>query len=173
MNLLFPPAPHPPTPVCTELTFWRELCMVSFVLAIHSLITALSGSSARWGSSKGARFWGNNVREGKIWIIREDRNWWDRSPREAGGKGIVFSQSVSPTLCDPMACSPPGSSVHGILQARNTGVGCHFLLQEGRRSMAEVKRETPKPGFLLPLDWREAPGKCHSLQAGDTRRKLA
>ena len=33
------------------------------------------------------------------------------------------------TLCDPMACSPPGSSVHGILQTRNTGVGCHFLLQ--------------------------------------------
>ena len=24
----------------------------------------------------------------------------------------------SPTLCDPMDCSPPGSSVHGILQAR-------------------------------------------------------
>ena len=23
-----------------------------------------------------------------------------------------------PTLCDPMAYSPPGSSVHGILQAR-------------------------------------------------------
>ena len=23
-----------------------------------------------------------------------------------------------PTLCDPVACSPPGSSVHGILQAR-------------------------------------------------------
>ena len=34
-----------------------------------------------------------------------------------------------PTLCDPMDCSPPGSSVHGILQARMTGVGCHFLLQ--------------------------------------------
>ena len=30
--------------------------------------------------------------------------------------------------CNPMDCSPPGSSVHGILQAR-TGVGCHFLLQ--------------------------------------------
>ena len=27
-----------------------------------------------------------------------------------------------------MDCSPPGSSVHGILQA-STGVGCHFLLQ--------------------------------------------
>ena len=23
-----------------------------------------------------------------------------------------------PTLCDPMDCSPPGFSVHGILQAR-------------------------------------------------------
>ena len=23
-----------------------------------------------------------------------------------------------PTLCNPMDCSPPGSSVHGILQAR-------------------------------------------------------
>ena len=28
-----------------------------------------------------------------------------------------FLQSC-PTLCDPMDCSPPGSSVHGILQAR-------------------------------------------------------
>ena len=33
------------------------------------------------------------------------------------------------TLCDPMDHSPPGSSVHGIFPARNTGVGCHFLLQ--------------------------------------------
>ena len=32
-------------------------------------------------------------------------------------------------LCDPMDFSFPGSSVHGILQAR-IGTGCHFLLQE-------------------------------------------
>ena len=32
------------------------------------------------------------------------------------------------TLCDPVGCSPPGSSVHGILR-KNTGAGCHFLLQ--------------------------------------------
>ena len=25
---------------------------------------------------------------------------------------------LSPTLCNPMDCSPPGSLVHGILQAR-------------------------------------------------------
>ena len=36
---------------------------------------------------------------------------------------------LCPILCDPMDCSPPGSSVHSILQARNTGVDCHALLQ--------------------------------------------
>ena len=29
---------------------------------------------------------------------------------------VLVTQSC-PTLCDPMDCSPPGSSVHGILQA--------------------------------------------------------
>ena len=33
------------------------------------------------------------------------------------------------TLWDPMDCSPLGSSVHEILQAKNTRVGCHVLLQ--------------------------------------------
>ena len=31
------------------------------------------------------------------------------------------------TLCDPMDCSPPGSSVHGGSPGKNTGVGCHAL----------------------------------------------
>ena len=34
-----------------------------------------------------------------------------------------------PTLCDPIDGSPPGSTVPGILQGKNTGVACHFLLQ--------------------------------------------
>ena len=34
-----------------------------------------------------------------------------------------------PTLCDSVDCSQPGSSVHRILQAKNTGGGCHALLQ--------------------------------------------
>ena len=32
------------------------------------------------------------------------------------------------TLCDPMDCSPPGSSVHGDSPGKNTGVGCHARL---------------------------------------------
>ena len=34
------------------------------------------------------------------------------------------------TLCDPMNCSLPGSSVYGDCPGKNTGVGCHVLLQE-------------------------------------------
>ena len=34
-----------------------------------------------------------------------------------------------PTHCDLMDCSLPGSSVHGILPGKNTGVGCQFLFQ--------------------------------------------
>ena len=33
------------------------------------------------------------------------------------------------TLCDPMDCSPPASSVHGDSPGKNTGVGCHALFQ--------------------------------------------
>ena len=32
-------------------------------------------------------------------------------------------------LCDPMDCSPPCSSVYGDSPGKNTGVGCHALLQ--------------------------------------------
>ena len=32
--------------------------------------------------------------------------------------GVVSVAQPCPTLCDPMDCSPPGSSVRGILQAR-------------------------------------------------------
>ena len=33
------------------------------------------------------------------------------------------------TLCDPMSCSLPGSSVHRDPPGKNTGAGCHALLQ--------------------------------------------
>ena len=50
---------------------------------------------------------------------------------------IMRSHSVM-SLCDAMDCSPPGSSVHGIFASKNTGVGCHFLLQE--KTLAIIKQ---------------------------------
>ena len=42
-------------------------------------------------------------------------------------KGLVAQSCL--TLCDPMGCSPPDSSVHGDSPDKNTGIGCHSLLQ--------------------------------------------
>ena len=51
---------------------------------------------------------------------------------EGVGMDWEFGVSVTQlclTLCDPMDCSPPSSSVRGIFPGKNMGVGCHFLLQ--------------------------------------------
>ena len=42
--------------------------------------------------------------------------------------GCLIVQSCL-ILCDPMDCSPPGYSGHGGSPGKNTGVGCHALLQ--------------------------------------------
>ena len=49
-------------------------------------------------------------------------------PRENPCVCMCLAQSC-PTLSDPMDCSPPGSSVHGDSPGKNTGAGCHALLQ--------------------------------------------
>ena len=43
----------------------------------------------------------------------------------------MLSCSVVPTIWDAMDCRPPGSSVPGDSPGKNTGVGCHALLQSG------------------------------------------
>ena len=48
---------------------------------------------------------------------------------------------LCPTLCNPMGCSPPASSVHAIFQA--TGVGCHFLLHQVFRTQGLNPRLLP------------------------------
>ena len=42
---------------------------------------------------------------------------------------LCLVAQLCPTLCNPADCSLPGSSVHGDSPGKNTGVGCHDLLQ--------------------------------------------
>ena len=51
-------------------------------------------------------------------------------PMEPPGKVLLclVTQSCL-TLCNPVDCSPPGCSVHGDSPGKNTGLGCHALLQ--------------------------------------------
>ena len=80
-------------------------------------------------------------------------------------KDIIWRNEVAqscPTLCDPIDCSPPGSSVHGIFQARmlewvaisfsrgtsqprdRTWVSCIV----GRRFTVWATREAPKTLYI-------------------------
>ena len=49
--------------------------------------------------------------------------------RDGRGREKVLVAQSCPTVCNPMDCSLPGSSVHGDSPAKNTGVGCLALLQ--------------------------------------------
>ena len=60
-----------------------------------------------------------------------------------------------PTLCDPMNCSPPGSSIHGVFQARVLEWGAIAFsegLNERSAIFVSVKGQiTNIIGFLLQL----------------------
>ena len=51
------------------------------------------------------------------------------SSRPGLGLSCVSVAQLCLILCDPMDCNPPGSSIHGGSPGKNTGVGCHALLQ--------------------------------------------
>ena len=78
---------------------------------------------------------------------------------------VCESLQLYPTLCDPMDCSPPGSSVHGILQVRilgwvptsysrgsswprgQTHISCLLHWQEGSLPLAPSGKHRPVLGI--------------------------
>ena len=77
---------------------------------------------------------------------------WD-FPGKSTGVGchrlLCLVAQLCPTLCNHMNCSPPGSSIHGILQAR-TLEWVTFLTQESNLGLLYYRQ------ILLPS---EPPGK--------------
>ena len=69
----------------------------------------------------------------------------------------------SPTLCDPMDCSSPGSSVHWDSPGKNTGVGCHALLQ-GIFSTQKSNPGLPHCRWILyQLNYQGSPTVLHTV----------
>ena len=90
-------------------------------------------------------------------------------PAAAAAKSL----QLCPTLCDPIDGSPPGPTVPGISLGKNTGVGCHFLLQcmKVKSESRSVVSDSQRPHGLQPTrllcPW-DFPGKstgvgCHCL----------
>ena len=58
------------------------------------------------------------------------RKWCSVVDLSGGVKVDVKVKSLSHVwLCNPMDCSQPGSAVYGDSSSKNTGKGCHALLQ--------------------------------------------
>ena len=72
----------------------------------------------------------------------------------------ALSRSVVSDSLQPMDCSPPGSSVHRDSPGKNTGVGCHALLQ-GIFPTQGSNPGLPHCGWTLY--WRSYQGRPLSL----------
>ena len=67
-----------------------------------------------------------------------------------------------PTLRDPIDGSPPGSPCPWDFPGKNTGVGCHFLLQCMKvKSESEVAQSCPTPSD--PMDHSLPGSSVHGI----------
>ena len=68
----------------------------------------------------------HRVKENRAWLDQKEEKFKGAYGNLGGGVNVfiilivvkVLVAQSCPTLCDPMDCSPPGSSVHGISQIR-------------------------------------------------------
>ena len=66
---------------------------------------------------------------------------------------LCLATQLCPTLCDPIDCSLPGSSILGDSPGKSTGVGCHALLQGSPQS----RDQTQVPRVLYHLNHQGSP----------------
>ena len=111
--------------ILLALNFCR---VTSPVQATTPAVLCLEASSGHWSAVKTGS-------SGPTWRKQSSTdNWWRRcintsAPSPWCMLTCMLSCFSRVWLCDPMDCSPPGSSVHGILPGKNTGVGWNALLQ--------------------------------------------
>ena len=85
--------------------------------------------------------------ESKVYFLHTNICSVKSIPVTHNNEVCVVTQSRA-TLCDPMDCSLPATSVHGDSPGKNTGVGCHFLFQVMKSKAIEIGYY-PWPGLLL------------------------
>ena len=105
--------------------YWKKFCLFLTVLHLCCYVRTFTSCS-----SQASHFW---------WflLLRSTGLRALSSLTVAHGLSIYGESKESesevaqscPTLCDPMDCSLPGSSLPWDSPGKNTGVGCYFLLQ--------------------------------------------
>ena len=85
-----------------------------------------------------------------------------KSSERAAAAAAAKSIQSCPTLCNRVDGSPPGSPFPGILQAKPTRVGCHFLLQCIKvKSESEVAQSCPT--LSDPMDCSPPGSSVHGI----------
>ena len=98
-------------------------------------------------------------KEVKLSLFADDMILYIENPKDATRKLLCLVSQLCPTLCDPMDSSLQGSSVHGDSPGKNTGVGCHDLLQ-GIFPIQESNSGLPHCRWILyPLSHHGSPKK--------------
>ena len=122
---------HTYTLPCVKQIAGRKLLYNTGSRTWCSMITYSDGMRGGEGGSKGRRCM-YNYELCSIHGIAKSRtqlsDWTELNDQVVVCVCVLVVQSL-PTLCNPMDCSPPGSFVHGDSLGKNTGVGCHALLQ--------------------------------------------
>ena len=112
-----------------------------------------------WSHNFMANRWGKNGNTERIYFLglQNHCRWWlqpwilkdvyslEKSYDQPATAATKSLQSC-PTLCDPRDGSPPGSPRSWDSPGKNTGVGCHFLLQ-----CTKVKSESEVAQSCLTL----------------------
>ena len=88
---------------------------------------------------------------------------------------LCLATQLCLTLCDPVDCCLPGSSVHGTSPGRNNGVGCHVLLQgiiptqgsnPGLPHCRQILHHLSNQGSPWTLEW-----VAYTFSRGSSRRR--
>ena len=99
------------------------------------------------------------LNEGFSWrlkkMIQEHCIWHKEGSLYCQIKQSALSAQSCQTICDPMDCSPPGSCVHGILQARIL----EWVAIPFSRSLPDPGSKPRSPTLQLDSVQSELPGK--------------
>ena len=111
------------------LFFWKSLQRVTAAMKFKTLAPWMeSYDKPRQHIKKQRYHFANKDLCSQSYGFSSSHVWiWELDHKEGCGGGLVAESWLY--SCDTMDCNLPGSSVHGDSPGKNTGVGCHFLLQ--------------------------------------------
>ena len=132
------------------------------VLEVKNLrIIARDARDSSWIPGSGRRYPGVRRATHSIFLpgkFHGERSLVGYSPAAAAAKSL---QSC-PTLCDPINSSPPGSPRPWDSPGKNTGVGCHSLLQ-CMKVKSESKVAQSCPTLSDPMDCSPPGSSIHGI----------